>query len=231
MTKTVVSDTLLSTADIPPDAFKVLSERLTPVRKSRMEAVASQRTDYLRLVIQDIHDPHNVSAALRSADAFGIQHNHVVTLREKFHPSTVARGVNHWLTIHTSDTVAACAADLKAQGYRIAAALPKQDSVPMAELPLDRPLAVVFGNEHAGVDPAWGDHVDVNFTIPMVGMVESLNISVSVAITLQHLRARMLSSTATANRLVSSDRATELLNFWICSQTTKWQEEYERRKK
>ncbi len=171
--------------------WKDLLPRLTERRRERLEAAASKRTNHIRLVIQDIHHPHNVSACMRSAEAFGIQHVDIVTMREKFNPSTVTKGVTSWLKLTRHADVDSCAAQLKAAGYRIAAGYPAQDATPLDQIAIDTPLAVVFANEHSGADPAWDEHVDVRFTIPMVGLVESLNISVSCAITLYTLRQKL----------------------------------------
>jgi tRNA (guanosine-2'-O-)-methyltransferase len=182
----------------------------------RMQQVAAERTNFLRLVIQDIHHEHNVSACLRSADAFGIARVDVVTLHESFKPSTAAKGVEQWLILQRYRQIEACADDLRAQGFALAAGYPDAGSVPLHALPLDRPLAIVFGNEHDGVDDAWKEHLDYRFTIPMVGMVESLNISVSCAITLQALRFRLESSHADFK--LSGEEQAQLLNHWAARQ-------------
>lgn len=202
----------------PADAWRLLSPRLSDARRERMLAVASQRTSFLRLVIQDIHDPHNVSACLRSADAFGILDCDVVDQGERFRTSTVARGTGGWLRMKRWESIATCAASLKEQGYRVVAGFPDAAAVPLAALPLDKPLAVVFGNEHAGVSPEWLPHIDTKFTIPMVGMVESLNISVSAAVTLFTLRQRAQANVAAANFYLSAAAREELLCEWICRQ-------------
>ena len=75
----------------PPDAWQLLKDRFTPARQARMTSVAASRTRAIRLVVQDIHNPHNVSACMRSAEAFGVQNVDVVCLKEKFSPSSVAR--------------------------------------------------------------------------------------------------------------------------------------------
>lgn len=200
----------------PADAWRLLNPRLTDTRREKMLAVARQRTSYLRLVIQDIHDPHNVSACLRSADAFGVLECDVVD--RDFRSSTVARGTSGWLRLKRWDTIAACAASLKAQGFRVAAGFPDASAVSLESLPLDKPLAVIFGNEHAGVSPEWLPHIDTKFTIPMVGMVESLNISVSAAVTLFTLRQRAEREVTPAAFHLSDAAREELLNEWICRQ-------------
>ncbi len=198
-------------------AWLDLSHRLQPSRRERLLEVSAKRTEHIRLVVQDIHHPHNISACLRSAEAFGILHTDVVTMKESFKPSTVARGVHHWLKIHRYDQPASCAQRLKKAGYILAGAYPSQDSTPLEELPVDRPIAVVFGNEHDGVHDSWLPHLDYNFTIPMVGFVESLNISVSCAVTLYELTRRAKQALGDTYYL-SGEARNALLGEWVRQQ-------------
>lgn len=213
----------------PEDAWEVLSPILTPARREKLLAAAHQRTNYVRLVAQDVHDPHNVSACMRSAEAFGIQNVDVVELGKPFRPSKVARGVTNWVNTQTHDTVADCAKVLKQGGYKLYAGMPDPSSIPLDELPLDQPIAVLFGNEHAGVDPSWKQHCDGFFTIPMVGMVESMNISVCAAITMHHLTHKCRQAKVESFFLSEEERSI-LLNEWVVSKIEKWEEKYEKEK-
>lgn len=207
----------------PTDAWRLLSPLLTSERRARLEHVAKNRTSHIRLVVQDVHDPHNVSACMRSADAFGVQNVDVVTLREPFRASTVARGVAAWLTVSKFQDVAECAAALKRQGYWLCTALPSASATPLMELPVKKPIAVIFGNEHHGVDSNWQGHIDQAFTIPMSGMVESLNISVSAAITLQFLTQKARAELGPSFLMAEAERLS-LLNAWACQQFRSWPE-------
>lgn len=208
----------------PEDAWRLMESMLTGQRRERLLNAARNRTRFLRLVVQDVHDPHNVSACLRSAEAFGLQDVDVVTLQETFRASTVARGVNHWLTIRRHRSVEACAAELRQGGFRIVAGVPKPGAKALDELPLDKPLAVVFGNEHQGIDPAWHQHIDEPFTIPMVGMVESLNISVSAAIAMHQLTKSARERLAPETYFLKEDERNALLCSWICRQIPAWRD-------
>jgi tRNA (guanosine-2'-O-)-methyltransferase len=209
---------------IPDDAWERLAPFMTDLRRLRMIKAAAERTRHLRLVLQDIHNPHNVSACLRSAEAFGVQDVDIVTLKPaKFRPSTAARGVAHWLTTRRYRAVEDCVSQLRHQGYRIIAGVPHAKALPLHEVPIDQPLALVFGNEHDGVDPSWLKEIDVAFTIPMVGMVESLNISVCAAITLQYLtHAARSSLDPRVYHLADQERKT-LLNDWACRHVANWE--------
>ena len=173
-----------------PEIWIRATAQMTERRAERLAAAANARTRHIRLIIQDIHHPHNVSACLRSAEAFGVNYCDVVCLHETFAPSTVTRGVHHWLTIQKHDSIAQAAATIKGAGYKIAAATVAPSALPLSDLPLDQPIAVLFANEKNGPAPEWLPHVDLWFTIPMAGLVESLNVSVSAAITLFTLTTR-----------------------------------------
>jgi tRNA (guanosine-2'-O-)-methyltransferase len=187
---------------------------LTPQRQARLSAAADQRTNYLRLIIQDIHNPHNVSACLRTAEAFGILNVDVVNLHEKFRVSSVARGVESWLNIRKWLSIEECVKDLKQHGYKLAAGFPAQNSLPLSEVPLSSPIAVIFGNEHDGVDEDWLPHIDYKFTIPMRGLVESLNISVSCGISLYEFTRRAKLEVPSSTYLLSTLEKAQLLEKW-----------------
>ncbi len=208
--------------NVPIDAWDLLSPQLTDKRRDRMLATAANRTQFVRLVVQDVHQPHNVSACIRSAEAFGVQSVDVVTLKGKFSTSTVARGVDEWVDIHRHDSVDHCIQHLHEAGYLVAAAFPHGQAVTLDELPIDKPIAVVFGNEHEGLTFEWREKADLCFTIPMYGIVESLNISVSAAITLHSLTSRMRKLSDPQSFQLSSTDQKRLLNSWICRQIKTW---------
>jgi tRNA (guanosine-2'-O-)-methyltransferase len=207
---------------IPEDAWALLSPQLTDHRRERMLKTAEQRTRRVRLVVQDVHQPHNVSACIRSAEAFGIQDIDVVSLTTKFNASTVARGVDEWVDITKHESEDSCIESLRRQGYLVAAAFPHGKAVSLENLAIDRPIAVAFGNEHGGLTTDWRDKADVCFTIPMFGIVESLNISVCAAITLHHLSSRARTTLGPDAYYVSTSERDKLLNKWICRQITSW---------
>ncbi len=191
------------------------SSRLSDRRKIRLEQAAKHRTNHFRLVVQDVHDPHNVSACMRSAEAFGVLHVDVIHLEKPFKPSTASRGVKNWLTITKHKTVESCISALRDEGYLIAAGMPPSDStVPLQELNVNKPLALVFGNEHSGISSEWLPHIDLFFTIPMTGLVESLNISVSAAITLFHLTDKAKRVVPLQDYYLKTFQVHDLLETW-----------------
>ena len=212
----------MSDQHVPDDAWRLLSPQLTETRRERMVNTASRRSNHVRLVVQDVHQPHNVSACIRSAEAFGVQNIDVVTLTTKFNASTVARGVDEWVTITKHETVDECINRLHKKGYVVAAAFPHGKAVSLGALPIDKPIAVAFGNEHEGLATEWRDKADLCFTIPMYGIVESLNISVCAAITLHDLTTRARLALPAEKFYLSETERQTMLNQWICRQISTW---------
>lgn len=182
-----------------PELLEFLESFLTPARRERLESVLAARTDYVRVVIEDIFQPHNASAVLRSCEGFGLQHVHIIEDRFKFAPNRdVALGANKWLTLHrhrepNADNTTACVEELRARGFRIVATSPRADAVTLEELPLDRPLALCFGTEKEGLSDRALELADLSMAVPMHGFMESFNISVCAAICLSSILRRVRS--------------------------------------
>lgn len=175
-------------AHLPAPSATIIAA-LTPLisdeRLGRIEGVVTQRSRTVVPVLEGLVDPHNISAILRSADAFGVQDVHVVDPEGVFKAShTVALGSERWLDVVRHETAHNCVKALKAAGYKVLVATMAGDVTPTQLQPMGK-VAVVFGNEHAGVSPEMAEQADGTFTIPMRGFVESLNVSVANAITLQ----------------------------------------------
>ncbi len=167
--------------------IEALSPLVTPGRLRRIEEVVRSRTDSLVLVLDRIADPHNSSAVLRSADAFGVQTVHAIVGEHGFRASRgVSKGTHRWLDVVRYKSAEACAHRLRGDGYAIYVAAMGAETQP-EDLSNTPRLAVVFGNEHCGVSPEMRSFADGTFSIPMRGFVESLNISVAAAITMQTL--------------------------------------------
>ncbi len=167
-----------------------LESLLTENRVRRMRAVLARRSDHVAFVFEKMVDPHNLSAVLRTMDALSFQDVHLIAPGERLELSRgITIGADRWLTLHHHDGTVACMEALKAGGYRIYASLVDEGKgVPLQKIDFSRRSALVFGNEHAGVS---GDVValaDETFHIPMLGFVESLNLSVAAAVTGFHAR-------------------------------------------
>lgn len=200
---------------VPSDAWELLSPNLTENRRSKMLEVAAKRTNYLKLAIQDLHDPHNISACIRSAEAMGINNIEVVYEKNNFKVSGPSKGTKYWSNINTWKSIKECASSLKKEGYTLCAGLPDPKATELSKIPLDKPLCVIFGNEHAGISSSWLPYIDIPFTIPMVGMVESYNISVAAAITLYDLTQRLQKNLKEAQYFLKETEKQHLLNKWV----------------
>lgn len=160
---------------------------MTPERHQRLEAVLAKRQNDLTVVLENVFDPHNISAVMRSCDAVGVQEVYVLNTKIPRHKKWGARSSSSaakWLTVHQFEDAAACVAALR-KGYdRILTTHLASDAVDLYRFDLTQKTALVFGNEHGGVSDEIRMLCDGNFAIPQVGMIRSLNISVACAVCL-----------------------------------------------
>lgn len=159
---------------------------MTPDRQQRIESVLSKRQGNITVVLENVFDPHNISAVMRSCDAVGIQEIYVLNTKIPLHKKWGARSSSSaakWLTVHQFDDVTACFQQLRSRYDRILTTHLASDSVSLYEIDLTGKIALVFGNEHSGVSEEIRERADGNFIIPQVGMIRSLNISVACAVT------------------------------------------------
>ena len=164
-------------------------------RKNKVFKVLEQRQPDLTLVMEDIHDPHNVSAMLRSADAVGIMGVNLVYTTAKYPKigSKSSSSANKWVSRRKFPSVSECYGKLREEGYQILATKLDENAKQLYEFDLTKPTAFVFGNEHAGVTDDAATLADATVYIPMMGMIQSLNVSVACAVTIyEALRQRML---------------------------------------
>lgn len=176
-----------------------LSELILPERVEKLKQVASNRTRHLTLVLENIFQAQNTSAVLRSCECFGIQEVHIIENTNEFnlHPDIVM-GASKWLNMHQYNQMdfntKTCIHKLKSEGYRIVATAPSLDGHTIFDLPLEQKTALMFGTELTGLSDEAMQMADDFMSIPMQGFTESLNISVSAAISLFHLTHRLHSS-------------------------------------
>lgn len=168
---------------------RVLEEFVTPERKARLRSVIDARLDAVTVLMDAPHDPHNGAAVLRSCDAFGVQRLHVVERLEQFLAAkTVARGSERWVDARTYSSSEAAIEALRASGHELVATHPAGELTPgdLAGIPR---LALVLGNERDGIHETLVRACPRSVRIPMRGFVESLNVSVTAAILLEHATA------------------------------------------
>lgn len=180
-------------------------------RRDRLTHALSQRLADLRIVVEALHHRHNTSAILRTADACGVHDVHLIT--ERFQPSNgTARGTQHWLDLHLHADEAAAFAALRAEGFAVWVADFADDGVAPEDVPIDRPVALWFGAEYAGVHPAARAAADGVMTLPMVGLAQSLNVSAAAAIATYVLSRRVR---AKGDAGLAPARQAEILDRWL----------------
>lgn len=160
---------------------------MTPERTERLSTVLEKRQPDLTVVLENVFDPHNISAVMRTCDAVGVQEIFVLTNKVPRHKKWGRRSsssAEKWLTVHQFEDPVACFQEVRRRYKKIYTTHLAEDSAELYELDLTEPIALVFGNEHSGVSEDILAMADGNFIIPQVGIIRSLNISVACAVTL-----------------------------------------------
>ena len=160
---------------------------MTPERFERLTSVLNKRQPDITVVLENVFDPHNISAVMRTADAVGLQDMFILNTkipRHKKWGEKSSSSAAKWLTVHQYENADECFAELRKRYKKIYSTHLCSDAVGLYELNLTEPVALIFGNEHSGVSDEIIAMADGNFIIPQVGIIRSLNISVACAVTL-----------------------------------------------
>lgn len=190
-----------------------LSEFQTPERIALYDKILDQRTRYLTVVMEDIYQPQNASAVLRSVDCFGIQDVHIIENKNEFEVDReVSLGAAKWLTLKKytkeKDNSITAITKIRKDGYRIVATTPHEGDVNLEEFDLLKgKVALIFGTELTGISDIVKEEADEFLKIPMYGFTESFNISVSAAIILHHLTHQLRTHTDIKWHLSDSEKA------------------------
>lgn len=172
-----------------------LLQYITENKQKKMQEVLKNRTRYITILLEDLFQPHNASAALRTCDVFGIQDVHIVQERYQFKAvDTVSMGASKWVDVTAHQSITDAINKLKKEGYRIVATSPHLQSYSLADLPLDQKTVLMFGSEQTGLSSEALSQADMFVKIPMFGFVESFNVSVSVALCLYDIITRLHTS-------------------------------------
>ncbi|MEO6961652.1 MAG: RNA methyltransferase [Puia sp.] len=159
---------------------------MTPERLERLTGVLKNRQNDITVVLENVFDPHNISAVMRTCDAVGIQDITVLNSRIGPHKKWGAKSSSSaakWLSIHQYTDPVACFAALREQYHLILTTYLSSDAASLYHIDFTKSIALVFGNEHDGVSKEIREMADGNFIIPQVGIIRSLNISVACAVT------------------------------------------------
>lgn len=168
---------------------------MIPRRYERLKQVLSKRQLDLTVITEDVHKPHNLSAIIRTCDAVGVFEVHAVNSNGKMPTySPVAKGSEKWVNLRTHSNIKTAIAELKQRNLKIYAAHLSEKAVDYRSVDYTLPTAILMGAEKEGVSSLAADLVDGHIIIPMLGMVESLNVSVAAAVILFEAQRQRLAA-------------------------------------
>ena len=196
-----------------------LKNFVTPERFDLFSKIVQDRTRYMTVVLEDIFQPHNASAVLRSCDCFGVQDVHIIENENEYKVNPdVALGSSKWLNLYKynsekNNTLSAINS-LKEKGYRIIATTPHTDDVNLEDFDVSKgKFALMFGSELPGLSDTAMKNADEFLKIPMFGFTESFNISVSAAVILHHLSLKLRQSGI--NIFLDENEKNEIILNWL----------------
>jgi len=190
---------------------------MTPERLEKLTTVLNKRQDDITIVLENVFDPHNISAVMRTCDAVGVQEIYILNTRIPRHKKWGAKSsssASKWLTIHQFEDAEACFSSLRKRYSSILTTHLSSEAVGLYELDLTKSIALVFGNEHSGVSEEIRGMADGNFIIPQVGIIRSLNISVACAVTLYEAYRQKQAAGHYDQRKLSEEKYEGLMHTW-----------------
>jgi tRNA (guanosine-2'-O-)-methyltransferase len=203
-----------ATDAIVQSAIQAYGAKLTEARRALLGKVVAERTRHFAMVLEDLKDPHNISAVIRTSEVFGLQDVHVINEVNPYRVTkSVLKGSYKWLDIHCHARRMGCFDALKAKGYRIAVASTNH-SQSLFDLDLSVPTAFYLGSEVMGNHPETLARADVRFIIPQYGLTESLNVSVCAGVILATVERFLRENGRERFGLSPEDRSALLATFY-----------------
>jgi len=190
---------------------------MTPERTERLASVLNKRQDDITVVLENVYDPHNISAVMRTCDAVGVQEIFILNTKIPRHKKWGAKSSSSaakWLTVHQFDDAGQCFSSLRKRYSSILTTYLGNDSIGLHQLDLTKSIALVFGNEHSGVSDEIRQLADGNFVIPQAGIIQSLNISVACAVTLYEAYRQKILAGHYEHKKLDDARYNQLLKEW-----------------
>lgn len=192
-----------------------MTEFLSERRQGLYDEVLANRTRHISVMVEELFQPHNTNAVLRSCECFGIQDVHVVETENAFDISTgISMGSHKWLNIQKHASSEKAIEHLKNEGYKVVATCLSDDSIPLEEYDISQKSVFMFGTEKTGLSQEALDAADVHLKIPMRGFTESFNISVSAAILLHYFTNKIRANEGIDWQLKQEEQD-ELKMAWI----------------
>ena len=190
---------------------------MTPERSEKLLKVLSKRQANLTVVLENVQDPHNASAVMRTCDAVGIQEVYILTTKIPRHKKWGYRSSSSalkWLTIHEFDNLEECVAALRKKFSKILTTHLFSNAVSLHDINSTESIALVFGNEHAGVTEEFRALADGNFIIPQMGIIQSLNISVACAVSIYEAMRQKMNAGHYNQASLPKEQMDNLLTQW-----------------
>lgn len=210
------------------EIFEQFCQYATESRVAKIQEVSLNRTRHIAVALEDLNQPHNISASLRSCEGFGIQDVHIIQKKHKYRlHDSISRGSDRWLDIYkyredsNTDATKLCIDNLKKNGYKIVATSPNATKT-VHDLEINKKLCLVFGTERLGLSEYAMENADELIKIPMYGFTESFNISVSLAICLYEINSRLRDSDI--NFKLSEEEIVDLQLKWLGGSTNRYNE-------
>ncbi|WP_276502704.1 TrmH family RNA methyltransferase [Terrimonas pollutisoli] len=195
---------------------------MTPQRMEKLTAVLNKRQDDITIVLENVFDPHNISAVMRTCDAVGIQELFILNTRIPRHKKwgfKSSSSAKKWLTVHQYENAGECFSSLRKRYSSILTTHLSDDAVSLYQVDFTKSIALVFGNEHNGVSEEIRAMADGSFVIPQAGIIQSLNISVACAVSLYEAFRQKSLAGHYDQRKLDEARYNELLNEWSFKRT------------
>ncbi len=181
------------------ELLEYLSGFMSENKMELFDKIIPERTKHVTVALEDIYQPQNASAVLRTCDVFGIQDVHIIENENEYNINLrVVHGASKWIDLYKynekENNTLDCINKLKSEGYKVYGTTPHTDDCLIQDIPLDNKVALMFGTEMTGLSDIAMKNVDGFVKIPMYGFTESLNISVSASICLYELKKRLKAS-------------------------------------
>ncbi|HQW43441.1 MAG: RNA methyltransferase [Chitinophagaceae bacterium] len=190
---------------------------MTPERHHKLISVLNKRQGDIAIVMENVFDPHNISAVMRTADAVGVQDIYILNTKIPRHKKWGAKSSSSaakWLTVHQFENAEECFSSLRNRYSTILTTHLSSDAVSLHSIDFTKSIALVFGNEHSGVSDEIRAMADGNFIIPQVGIIQSLNISVACAVTLYEAFRQKTNAGHYNQQHLDDVRHNELFKLW-----------------
>ena len=190
---------------------------MTPERREKLVAVLNKRQDDITIVLENVFDPHNISAVMRTCDAVGIQEIYILNTKIPRHKKwgfKSSSSAKKWLTVHQYENAVECFSALRKRYSSILTTHLSDDAVSLYQVDFTKRIALVFGNEHNGVSDEIRALADGNFVIPQAGIIQSLNISVACAVTLYEAYRQKNLAGHYNRKSLDETKYNTLLNEW-----------------